>query len=294
MQKTLLLIDGSNYLYRAFYALPNMRNIIGEPTGALYGMINMLSKVRNNYPANFIACIFDTPGKTFRDTLYPQYKATRKLMPQDLISQLAPIYATVRGFGWPILMIKGIEADDVIGTLSVQAKKIGLKSIIFTGDKDLAQLVNENVIIINTMNNEVLDRYGVIAKFGVPPEYIVDYLSLIGDTIDNIPGVKKCGPKTARKWLTQYGSLDGIIANADKIAGIVGINLRKTLQWLPKARILLTIKTDCNISDEITTDIRSLLTKQPQDKDSLRQIFIRYNFYKLLNELNKKTKFHYL
>ncbi|MDB5757593.1 MAG: polA, partial [Burkholderia sp.] len=226
MNKTLLLVDGSSYLYRAFHALPDLRNAQGAPTGAIYGMINMLRRLRNDYPAAYIACIFDAKGKTFRDDLYPEYKANRASMPEDLGRQIEPIHEAVRAMGWPILMIEGIEADDVIGTLAVEAVKHDMKVVVSTGDKDLAQLVNEHVTLINTMSNETLDRDAVVAKFGVPPERIVDYLSLVGDTVDNVPGVSKVGPKTAAKWLAQYDSLDGVIGNADKIGGAVGENLR--------------------------------------------------------------------
>jgi DNA polymerase-1 len=285
MQKTLLLVDGSSYLYRAFHALPDMRNAEGAPTGALYGIINMLRRLRNDYPASYIACIFDAKGKTFRDDLYAEYKATRKSMPEDLALQIEPIHAAVRALGWPILMVEGIEADDVIGTLGVRAAEEGLKTIVSTGDKDMAQLVNDHVTLVNTMSNETMDRAGVIGKFGVPPERIVDYLSLIGDTIDNVPGVEKCGPKTAVKWLTQYDSLDGVIANADKITGVVGENLRKALPWLPQARVLVTVKTDCDLSAHMGTILDSL-TVQPNDNEALREIFTRYNFRTWLRELD--------
>lgn len=285
MQKTLLLVDGSSYLYRAFHALPDMRNAEGAPTGALYGIINMLRRLRNDYPASYIACIFDAKGKTFRDDLYADYKATRKSMPEDLALQIEPIHAAVRALGWPILMVEGIEADDVIGTLGVRAAEEGLSTIVSTGDKDMAQLVNDHVTLVNTMSNETFDRAAVIAKFGVPPERIVDYLSLVGDTVDNVPGVEKCGPKTAVKWLTQYDSLDGVMANAEKITGVVGENLRKALPWLPQARVLVTVKTDCDLSAHMGTILDSL-TVQPNDNDVLRALFTRYNFRTWLRELD--------
>ncbi|WP_075255899.1 DNA polymerase I [Herbaspirillum camelliae] len=285
MQKTLLLVDGSSYLYRAFHALPDMRNAEGAPTGALYGIINMLRRLRNDYPASYVACVFDAKGKTFRDDLYPDYKATRKSMPEDLALQIEPIHAAVRALGWPILMVEGIEADDVIGTLSVQATAVGLDTIVSTGDKDMAQLVNEHVTLVNTMSNEVLDIAGVTAKFGVPPERIVDYLSLIGDTVDNVPGVEKCGPKTAVKWLSAYGTLDGVMANADKISGVVGENLRRALDWLPQGRVLVTVKTDCDLSAHMKSILESL-TMQPVDKDALKELFTRYNFRTWLRELS--------
>ncbi|MCA1324350.1 DNA polymerase I [Herbaspirillum sp. alder98] len=286
MQKTLLLVDGSSYLYRAFHALPDMRNAEGAPTGALYGIINMLRRLRNDYPASYVACVFDAKGKTFRDDLYAEYKGTRKPMPDDLALQVEPIHAAVRALGWPILMVEGIEADDVIGTLSVRATEVGLDTIISTGDKDMAQLVNEHVTLVNTMSNEILDPKGVTEKFGVPPERIVDYLSLIGDTVDNVPGVEKCGPKTAVKWLTAYGSLDGVIENAPKITGVVGENLRRALDWLPQGRVLVTVKTDCDLSAHMGTILDSL-TMQPQDNAALKDLFTRYNFKTWLREISE-------
>ena len=285
MQKTLLLVDGSSYLYRAFHALPDMRNAEGAPTGALYGIINMLRRLRNDYPASYIACVFDAKGKTFRDDMYAEYKATRKSMPEDLALQIEPIHAAVRALGWPILMVEGVEADDVIGTLGVRAAEVGLKTIVSTGDKDMAQLVNDHVTLVNTMSNETLDRNAVIAKFGVPPERIIDYLSLVGDTVDNVPGVEKCGPKTAVKWLTQYDSLDGVMTNAEKITGVVGENLRKALPWLPQARALVTVKTDCDLSAHMDSILDSLPV-QPQDNAVLRDLFARYNFRTWLRELD--------
>ena len=284
MQNTLLLVDGSSYLYRAFHALPDMRNAEGAPTGALYGMINMLRRLRNDYPAAYIACVFDAKGKTFRDDLYGEYKATRKSMPEDLALQIEPIHAAVRAMGWPILMVEGIEADDVIGTLAVQAVGHGMETVVSTGDKDMAQLVNDHVTLINTMSNETLDRAAVIAKFGVPPERIVDYLSLIGDTVDNVPGVEKVGPKTAVKWLAQYDSLDGVMENAAAIGGVVGENLRRALGWLPQARVLVTIKTDCDLTGHMVS-IPESLTVQPQDSQALTELFTRYNFKTWLREL---------
>ncbi|WDZ96579.1 DNA polymerase I [Herbaspirillum sp. WKF16] len=287
MQKTLLLVDGSSYLYRAFHALPDMRNAEGAPTGALYGIINMLRRLRNDYPASYVACVFDAKGKTFRDDLYAEYKATRKSMPEDLALQVEPIHAAVRALGWPILMVEGIEADDVIGTLSVQATAAGLETIVSTGDKDMAQLVNEHVTLVNTMSNETLDIKGVTEKFGVPPERIVDYLSLIGDTVDNVPGVEKCGPKTAVKWLAAYGSLDGVMENAAKITGVVGDNLRRALDWLPQGRVLVTVKTDCDLSAHMSSILESL-AMQEQDKAALKDIFTRYNFRTWLREISEE------
>ena len=284
MNKTLLLVDGSSYLYRAFHAMPDLRNAEGAPTGAIYGMINMLRKLRNDYSAAYIACVFDAKGKTFRDDLYPDYKAHRPSMPEDLAKQIEPIHEAVRAMGWPILMVDGVEADDVIGTLAVQAVEHGMQAVISTGDKDLAQLVNEHVTLINTMSNEKLDRAGVIAKFGVPPERIVDYLTLIGDAVDNVPGVDKVGPKTAVKWLTQYGTLDDIITRAADIGGVVGENLRRALDWLPQARKLLTVKTDCELVEHMVSIPASLIAK-PEDKDAMIDFFRRYGFRTWLREL---------
>ena len=288
MNKTLLLVDGSSYLYRAFHAMPDLRNAEGAPTGAIYGMINMLRRLRQDYSAAYIACVFDAKGKTFRDDLYPEYKANRASMPEDLVLQIEPIHEVVRALGWPILMIEGIEADDVIGTLSVQAKQAGLSTVISTGDKDLAQLVNDKVTLINTMSNEKLDRAGVIAKFGVPPERIVDYLTLVGDTVDNVPGVEKVGPKTAVKWLTQYDSLDGVISHAADIGGVVGENLRKTLDWLPQARTLVTVKCDCDLSTQMQS-ISETLNQQEENKEAMRAFFSRMGFRTWLRELNAEN-----
>ncbi|HYD96387.1 MAG TPA: DNA polymerase I [Noviherbaspirillum sp.] len=284
MNKTLLLVDGSSYLYRAFHAMPDLRNGEGAPTGAIYGMINMLRKLRNDFDAAYIACVFDAKGKTFRDDLYPDYKAHRPPMPEDLARQIEPIHEAVRALGWPILMVEGIEADDVIGTLATQAVQHGMEAVISTGDKDMAQLVNEHVTLINTMTNEKLDREGVIAKFGVPPERIVDYLTLIGDTVDNVPGVDKVGPKTAVKWLTQYGTLDNIIEQAAGIGGAVGENLRRALDWLPQARVLLTIKHDCDLAKHMVSIPESLVAR-PADNDALIDFFRRYGFKTWLREL---------
>jgi DNA polymerase I len=244
-EKTLLLVDGSSYLYRAFHALPELRSPkTGEPTGAIYGVLNMLRKLAADYKAQARACVFDAKGRTFRDELYAEYKATRTAMPDDLSRQVGPLHEAVRALGWPLLLIDGVEADDVIATLVEQAKARGWRSVISTGDKDLTQLVDARTLWVNTMSNEKLDVAGVQAKFGVPPEKIVDYLALIGDQIDNIPGVDKVGPKTACKWIVQYGSLEGVIAHAAEISGLAGENLRKVKHWLPKARELLTVKRD--------------------------------------------------
>ena len=283
MNNTLLLVDGSSYLYRAFHAMPDLRNAEGAPTGAMYGMINMLRRLRSDYDAAYIACVFDAKGKTFRDDLYGEYKAQRLSMPEDLSRQVGPIHEAVRALGWPILMMEGVEADDVIGTLAVQASRLGMQTVISTGDKDLAQLVNEQVTLINTMSNETLDIPGVINKFGVPPERIVDYLTLIGDTADNVPGVPKVGPKTAVKWLTQYGTLDGVVENAAAIGGAVGQNLRDALDWLPKAKTLITVKVDCDLSQHMESITASLIGK-PVDDQALIEFFKKYGFKSWLRD----------
>ncbi|HEY4295467.1 MAG TPA: DNA polymerase I [Paraburkholderia sp.] len=282
--KTLLLVDGSSYLYRAYHAMPDLRGPEGGPTGALYGMINMLRRMRKEVTAEYSACVFDAKGKTFRDDWYPDYKANRPSMPDDLSRQIEPIHVAVRALGWPLLMIEGVEADDVIGTLSTEAEKRGMNVIVSTGDKDLAQLVSDHVTLINTMTNEKLDRAGVIAKFGVPPERIIDYLSLIGDTVDNVPGVEKCGPKTALKWLTQFESLDGIVAHADEIKGAVGDNLRRALDFLPMARKLVTVDRHCDLSEHIVS-IDESLQSRPEAREELRDVFTRHGFKTWLREV---------
>jgi DNA polymerase I len=282
----LLLVDGSSYLYRAFHAMPDLRNGAGEPTGAIYGMVNMMRRARSELKADHIACIFDAKGKTFRDEMYSEYKAHRSPMPEDLVKQIEPIHAIVKALGWPVLMVSGVEADDVIGTLACQATEAGWETIISTGDKDLAQLVNPSVTLINTMSNEKLDIDGVIEKFGVPPERIVDYLSIIGDTVDNVPGVPKAGPKTANKWLAEFGDLDNLMANADQVKGVVGENLRASLEWLPQARQLITVKTDCDLSPHLP-GLDDLHAKS-EDAALLRELFERYAFKTWLRDVEKQ------
>jgi len=282
----LLLVDGSSYLYRAFHAMPDLRNGAGEPTGAIYGMVNMMRRARSELKADHIACVFDAKGKTFRDEMYSEYKAHRSPMPEDLVKQIEPIHAIVKALGWPVLMVSGVEADDVIGTLACQATEAGWETIISTGDKDLAQLVNPSVTLINTMSNEKLDINGVIEKFGVPPERIVDYLSIIGDTVDNVPGVPKAGPKTANKWLAEFGDLDNLMANADQVKGVVGENLRASLEWLPQARQLITVKTDCDLSPHLPS-LDDLHAKS-EDATLLRELFERYAFKTWLRDVEKQ------
>jgi DNA polymerase-1 len=240
--------------------------------------------MRKEVTAEYSACVFDAKGKTFRDDWYPQYKANRASMPDDLSKQIEPIHVAVRSLGWPLLMIEGVEADDVIGTLAKRAEARGMNVIVSTGDKDLAQLVTDHVTLINTMTNEKLDREGVVGKFGVPPERIVDYLSLIGDTVDNVPGVEKCGPKTAIKWLTQFETLDGIVAHADEIKGAVGDNLRRALDFLPMARKLVTVDTDCDLTEQINSFEETLATR-PESREELRDVFTRSGFKTWLREV---------
>ncbi|HHV7519106.1 TPA: DNA polymerase I [Burkholderia orbicola] len=283
--KTLLLVDGSSYLYRAYHAMPDLRGPGGEPTGALYGIINMLRRMRKEVSAEYSACVFDAKGKTFRDDLYADYKANRPSMPPDLALQVEPIHGAVRALGWPLLMVEGVEADDVIGTLAREAERHGMNVIVSTGDKDLAQLVTERVTLVNTMTNETLDRDGVLAKFGVPPERIIDYLALIGDTVDNVPGVEKCGPKTAVKWLTQYDTLDGVIEHAADIKGVVGDNLRRALDFLPLGRQLVTVDTSCDLTPHLES-IEASLKSDGEARDLLRDIFARYGFKTWLREVD--------
>jgi len=249
-------------------------------------MVNMMRRARSELKADHIACVFDAKGKTFRDEMYSEYKAHRSPMPEDLVRQIEPIHAIVKALGWPVLMVSGVEADDVIGTLACQATQAGWETIISTGDKDLAQLVNSSVTLINTMSNEKLNIEGVIEKFGVPPDRIVDYLSIIGDTVDNVPGVPKAGPKTANKWLAEFGDLDNLMANADQIKGVVGENLRASLTWLPKARELITVKTDCDLSPHLP-GLDDLHAKS-EDAALLRELFERYAFKTWLRDVEKQ------
>ena len=277
----LVLVDGSSYLFRAFHALPPLTNKKGEPTGAMLGVINMLRRLLESYQPTHMAVVFDAKGKTFRNDLYTEYKATRPPMPDDLRAQIEPLHEIIRTMGLPLLSIPGVEADDVIGTLSDQAAKQSRKVVISTSDKDLAQLVNEHVTLINTMSNTTMDIDGVIEKFGVPPNRIIDYLALVGDTSDNIPGVVKCGPKTAVKWLGLYDSFDGVVAHADEVKGKIGENLRAALPTLPLSYELATIKLDV----ELEQSIDELVIKEP-DTEKLKSYLQRYEFKSWLNELD--------
>jgi DNA polymerase-1 len=285
LEKTLLLVDGSSYLYRAFHALPDLRNAAGEPTGAIYGVLNMLRRLLADYKADYLACVFDARGKTFRDEMYAQYKANRPPMPDDLGAQVGPLLDAIRASGWPLLQIEGVEADDVIGTLAREAEKRGLRCVISTGDKDLAQLVSDRVTLVNTMSNERLDPAGVQAKFGVRPERMLDYLTLIGDAVDNVPGVDKVGPKTAAKWLEQYGSLEEVVRHADEIGGAVGENLRKALDWLPKAQALLAVKCDLELPVKLEE-----LKLGPRDEKRLAELITRFGFKSWPKEAAGDTK----
>lgn len=282
----LLLVDGSSYLYRAYHALPDLRGPEGVPTGALHGMVAMMKKAVQDVKPSHAVCVFDAKGPTFRDDWYPEYKAQRSPMPEPLVQQIEPIHEVVKLLGWPVLAVPGVEADDVIGTLSELAAKVGHKVVISTGDKDLAQLVNEHVTLMNTMSNERLNVQGVTEKFGVPPDRIVDYLTLMGDAVDNVPGVEKVGPKTAAKWIAEYGSLQGVMDAADKIKGVAGENLRKALDWLPTGRKLVTVKTDCELQGHVPGwPSFDELALKPVDKPALLAFYNRFGFKTWKREL---------
>ena len=250
---TLLLVDGSSYLYRAFHAMPDLRADRNDPnsqaTGAIRGMVNMLTSLRRDWPTAHAVCVFDAKGPTFRDAIYPDYKATRSPMPDDLRSQIEPIHRLVKLMGWPLLDVPGVEADDVIATLAHVAAQQGMQVIVSSGDKDLSQLVNERITIIDTMNGKKRDVAGVTEEFGVPPRLMIDYQTLVGDTVDNVPGVAKVGPKTAAKWLMEYGSLDALLAHANDIKGVAGENLRQARDWLATGRQLVSMKIDCDLRE---------------------------------------------
>ncbi|WIT10234.1 DNA polymerase I [Paucibacter sediminis] len=284
----LLLVDGSSFLYRAYHALPDLRGPEGQPTGAVHGLVAMMKKLREDVGAEHAACVFDAKGPTFRDEWYPEYKAQRAPMPDALREQIAPIHEVVKLLGWPVLEVPGIEADDAIGTLARLGAESGHRVVIATGDKDLAQLVNPDVSLVNTMSKppERLDEAGVLAKFGVAPDRIIDYLSLMGDTVDNVPGVEKVGPKTAAKWIAEYGSLDGVIASADQIKGVAGENLRKALDWLPMGRKLVTVVLDCDLSGHVPGwPALDALALKAVDQAALQDFYKRYGFKTWLREL---------
>jgi len=271
-QKLLLLVDGSSYLYRAFHALPDLRNREGLPTGAIFGVLNMLRRLMQDYKPDYAACVFDARGPTFRDEWYPQYKANRPPMPPDLASQIAPLQEAVRALGWPLLVVEGVEADDVIGTLTHEASAAGMGTVISTGDKDMVQLLTPGVTLVNTMSNEVLDAEAAMQKYGVRPDQFIDYLTLMGDTSDNVPGVAKVGPKTAQKWIGRYSNLDKLLLHADDVTGAVGENLRSAREWLPQARRLITIRCDIALPVAAT----ALQMNEP-DMPSLHALAERYD-----------------
>ncbi|WP_396442022.1 DNA polymerase I [Limnohabitans sp.] len=290
VKPSLLLVDGSSYLYRAFHAMPDLRAVPGDPTsaatGAIRGMINMMERLRKDVPAVYAVCVFDAKGPTFRDELYPEYKANRSPMPDDLRAQIEPIHELVRLMGWTVLDVPGVEADDVIATLAHVAAQQGITVTVSSGDKDLSQLVNEHITIIDTMNGKVRDVAGVTAEFGVPPSLMIDYQTLVGDTVDNVPGVAKVGPKTAAKWLMEYGSLDKLMENAHDIKGVAGENLRQAVDWLPKGRALVTMKTDCDLNGWVPDlpSLASLHLHEP-DKDKLLNFYQTYGFKGLVQSL---------
>ncbi|WP_370389803.1 DNA polymerase I [Snodgrassella alvi] len=293
MHKKLLLVDGSSYLYRAFHALAPLTSPTGMPTGALYGVLNMLRRLRMDTAHDYACCVFDAKGENFRHQMYPEYKANRPPMPEDLRPQAEALPELVKLMGWPVVSVSGVEADDVIGTLSCMAQQAGYEVIISTGDKDMAQLVNNQVTLVNTMSNEKLDITGVIEKFGVKPEQIIDYLSLIGDKVDNVPGVDKCGPKTAVKWLNEYETLQNIIQHANDIKGKVGENLRHAIPKLPLSYQLITIKTDVNLQDALPRGLEDLKRQKPNWQELIPN-FQELGFKNWLKEAQTHLDEHHL
>lgn len=283
-RERLILVDGSSFLFRAYHAVPPLTNANGEPTNAVYGVSNMLRKLIADYHSDYITVVFDAPGKTFRNELYDQYKAHRPPMPDDLRVQIAPLHKLIRAMGLPLIIESGVEADDILGVLAQHAEQQGLDVIISTGDKDMAQLVTEHIILENTMSDTRMDIQGVIDKFGVKPEQIVDYLALIGDTVDNIPGVPKVGPKTAAKWLEQYQTLENLMAHADDIGGKIGENLRASLEFLPLSKQLTTIKCDVDVPYGIED-----LKQQPMDVAELKKLLAELGFSSWLKALETST-----
>ena len=281
--KQLILVDGSSYLFRAFHALPPLVSSKGQPTGAVKGVINMIRSLMKNYEDSNIAIVFDAKGKTFRSKIYTEYKANRPPMPDELRSQIQPIHQIIEAMGLPLLIISDVEADDVIGTLSEQATEAGISTLISTGDKDLAQLVNDNVTLINTMTNELLDSESVVAKFGVAPDRIIDYLALMGDKSDNIPGVPSVGPKTAVKWLQEYGSMEGVIENAEAVGGKVGEKLRENIDLLRLSYELATIKMNVALDVKIPE-----LVAAEEDKQKLHELFTEMEFKSWVKELEEQ------
>ncbi len=280
MAKRIVLVDGSSYLYRAFHAMPNLANSKGEPTGAVYGIVNMLRRLLREQDTPYFVVVFDAPGKTFRDRLYKEYKANRPPMPDDLRSQIEKVHAVIKALGLPLLSISDVEADDVIGTLARAASNHDMEAFIVSGDKDLAQLVGPGVTMCDSMKDVIYDEQGVQEKFGVPPDRIIDFLALVGDTSDNIPGVPKVGPKTAARWLMDYGSLDALVEQADSVSGKVGENLRASLDQLALSRELATIK--CDVPLEHGPD--ALMVSAPDD-EALRKLYADLEFKTWLSEL---------
>ena len=281
-KKLFIVVDGSSYLFRAYHALPNLTSSKGEPSGAIFGVLNMLNKLLDEYQPQKIAVVFDTPGKTFRNDIYAKYKANRPPMPEDLRPQIEPLFRSIKALGLPLIRIKGVEADDVIGTLASIAEKNNIQTVISTSDKDMAQLVTERVTLADTMSNKTYDSEGVINKFGVEPSQIIDYLALVGDSADNIPGVPSVGPKTATKWLSKYKSLDEIIKNANDIEGKVGEKLRNSLDKIPLYKKLTTIKRDVEVGIEFDE-----LKKTAPDKKELRKLHDRFEINSLLRGLKE-------
>ena len=280
MKNPLLLVDGSSYFFRAFHALPPLVNSKGQPTGAIYGVANMIKRLAKDYQSEHIAVVFDAKGKTFRDEWYPEYKAHRPPMPTELSSQFHPLLEVLGAMGIPLIIKEGVEADDVLGTLAREATEVGLPVVISTGDKDMAQLVNEHVTLVNTMSNQVLDVDGVKEKFGVTPAQIIDYLALIGDVSDNVPGIHKCGPKTAVKWLSHYHTLDNLVADAQQISGKIGEYLRAGLSQLALSKRLVTIKTDV----ELPISFKEL-KREPANREKLIELYREYEFKTWLKDL---------
>ncbi|MAG76532.1 MAG: DNA polymerase I, partial [Colwelliaceae bacterium] len=280
----LILVDGSSYLFRAYHVpyLQALSTADGHPTGAITGVLNMIKSLQKDYPNGNIVVVFDAKGKTFRNDLYPEYKANRPPMPDDLRCQIAPLHEMIEAMGFPLLVIEGVEADDVIGTLAKQASENGIETVISTGDKDMAQLVTPHVRLINTMTNVEMDEAGVVEKFGIRPDQIIDYLALMGDKVDNIPGVQKCGPKTAVKWLTEHGDLQTVIDNADSVKGKIGENLRAALTQLPLSYELATIKCDVELEQSASD-----LGPSEANVEKLTELFTQFELRRHLADLKK-------
>ena len=283
MNNTILLIDGSSFIFRAFYAVKNLSAPNGMPTNAIYGIVNMLKQMQKKYTTRNWVCVFDAKGKTFRDEIYPEYKANRRETPDELKVQFPYIHELIADLGIPVIIQDGVEADDVIATIAKKYAALDYQILIATGDKDFAQIVDDKIILVNTMTNEILDHHGVIDKFGVRPDQIIDYLSLIGDSVDNVPGVHKCGPKTAQKWLTEFDSITNLIANQDKLSGVVGENFRQAIEWLPTAQKLITIDCQVNVDSYDITRLENLQLKAA-NWNKLAEVYRELNFRTWLKE----------